>query len=202
MSSDFPQGTRTSFARAVAAEIRAQLAARQLTYKELVLGAGLSSTNYVSIRLRDVKPFDLDDIDKIAAFFSDGSAGSETSDFIRHAVERHEERIWDKWYLSRTDRSEASGAGVEADGRGDSPAVLGGDELTEAELDDEEGLLYDDSLDQPQAQPLRRGMPGGAAPLADAARTTNREPGLTKRRREHDEAAERIEQDPTGMEPL
>ncbi len=61
---------------------------------------------------------------------------------------------------------------------------------------------HEDDVDQPQVQQLRRGMPGGAAPLADAARTVNEEPGLTKARREHDEETERIEDDRTGMEPL
>jgi hypothetical protein len=107
MSDTFSTGTRTAFARAVAAEVRAQLAARQITYKQLVDGAGLSSTNYLSIRLRDVKPFDLDDIDKIAHFLSDGLAGSETQHFIRHAVDEHEERIW----------SDAPRATVETDDR-------------------------------------------------------------------------------------
>lgn len=96
MIETFPTGTQTPFARAIAAEVRAQLAARQLTYRDLVDKAGLSSTNYVSIRLRDVKPFDLDDIDKIAAFFSDGGAGTETHHFIARAIDQHQERIWDE----------------------------------------------------------------------------------------------------------
>jgi transcriptional regulator with XRE-family HTH domain len=37
---------------------------------------------------------------------------------------------------------------------------------------------------------------------APAARTVNREPGLTKARREHDEATEAVPEDPTGMEPI
>lgn len=69
----------------------------------------------------------------------------------------------------------------------------------EAHLDGD--IEYDDDADLPQALPLRRGMPGGAAPLADAARRTKEEPGLRKARREHDEAAERIEDDRAGMEP-
>jgi len=69
----------------------------------------------------------------------------------------------------------------------------------EAHLDGD--IEYDDEADQPQALPLRRGMPGGTAPLAEAARKTKEEPGLKKARREHDEAAERIEDDRAGMEP-
>jgi len=69
----------------------------------------------------------------------------------------------------------------------------------EAHLDGD--IDYDDDADLPQALPLRRGMPGGTAPLADAARTTGEEPGLKKARREHDEAAEHIEDDRAGMEP-
>jgi len=69
----------------------------------------------------------------------------------------------------------------------------------EAHLDGD--IDYDDEADQPQALPLRRGMPGGGEALPTAARKTNEEPGLKKARREHDEAAERIEDDRAGMEP-
>ena len=44
--------------------------------------------------------------------------------------------------------------------------------------------------------------PEDVADLAPAARKVGREPGLTKRRREHDEATEAVPEDPTGMEPI
>lgn len=85
----FPEGTQTPFARAVAAEVRAQLAARNITQEALVAAAGLSSTNYLSLRLRDVKPFDLDDIFRIAVFLAEGQVET----FMERARDEHEDRI-------------------------------------------------------------------------------------------------------------
>lgn len=90
--STFPTGTETPFARAVSAEIRAVLAARRLTLRELAIGAGFKSHNYIAIRLRDEKPFTLDDVERIVAFLEGES--TEAWEFIKRADESHAERLW------------------------------------------------------------------------------------------------------------
>ncbi|WP_223941887.1 helix-turn-helix transcriptional regulator [Arthrobacter sp. StoSoilB22] len=51
-------------ARAFAAEVRAALARRRITAKQLALDTGLSST-YMGKRLRDESPFTLNDVEVI-----------------------------------------------------------------------------------------------------------------------------------------
>lgn len=86
---DFPSGTRAPFARAVTAELRARMAAERITLRDFAAKAGFKSHNYLAIRLRDEKPFTLDDVDLVAAFFDESGA-----EFIAAACEHHEERLW------------------------------------------------------------------------------------------------------------
>lgn len=92
---EFPEGTKTIFARAVAAEIRAELAAQRISGNQLAKLVGLSQ-NYVATRLRDEKPFTLDDIDRIALVLDETT---DTSDFVARADRRHADRIDGDLYL-------------------------------------------------------------------------------------------------------
>lgn len=69
--STFPEGTRWPFAREVSAEVRGRLAAKRMALRTFAEEAGFASHNYVAIRLRDEKPFTLDDLDQIAAYFDE-----------------------------------------------------------------------------------------------------------------------------------
>lgn len=83
-------GTKTVLARSVSAELRARMAALRLSGASLAAEAGMSQ-NYFATRLRDEKPFTLDDIDRIvAATFPDIDAHL----FIAQAVERNSEDVW------------------------------------------------------------------------------------------------------------
>lgn len=83
-------GTKTVLARSVSAELRARMAALRLSGASLAAEAGMSQ-NYFATRLRDEKPFTLDDIDRIvAATFPDVDAHL----FISQAVERNSEDVW------------------------------------------------------------------------------------------------------------
>lgn len=53
------------FARAVSAEIRAEMGRLKMSGNQLAQAVGLSQ-NYVAIRLRDAKPFNLNDVHEIA----------------------------------------------------------------------------------------------------------------------------------------
>lgn len=85
----FPSGTKTAFARAVSAEIRAAMAARRITIRELAHGAGFASHNYVAIRLRDDKPFNLDDVQRICDHL-----GEDAVALVARAQDAHGERLW------------------------------------------------------------------------------------------------------------
>ena len=61
-------------ARAFAGEVRAVLARRRITTKQLALDTGLSST-YVGKRLRDESPFTLNDVEVICAVLGANSEG-------------------------------------------------------------------------------------------------------------------------------
>lgn len=61
-------------ARAFAAEVRAVLARRRITAKQLALKAELSPT-YVNKRLRDEAPFTLNDVEVICAELGANSEG-------------------------------------------------------------------------------------------------------------------------------
>lgn len=85
----FPEGSRSPFARAVSAEARARMAARRITLRELAAAAGFSSHNYLAIRLRDEKPFTLDDVDRISQFFEESAL-----EFLSAAYDHHEDRLY------------------------------------------------------------------------------------------------------------
>ncbi|HEY0889596.1 MAG TPA: hypothetical protein VGE38_08300 [Nocardioides sp.] len=94
---DFPAGTRSAFARAVSAEVRALLGAYRLSLRDFASAAGFSSHNYLAIRLRDEKPFTLDDIDLVCAYFE-----FDASEFLRRCYENHIERLWAEADLERS----------------------------------------------------------------------------------------------------
>jgi len=86
--SNFPSGTRTAFARAVAAELRALMAVERVSVRELALGIEDRSLNYLAIRLRDEKPFTLDDVEQICVFLN-----HDVESFVQRAYENHYERF-------------------------------------------------------------------------------------------------------------
>lgn len=57
-----------SLSKRASRNIRAELGGRRITQRQLAAGAGFASHNYVSTRLRDEKPFTLDDIERIATY--------------------------------------------------------------------------------------------------------------------------------------
>ena len=78
------------FARCVSAEVRAQMAAVRITARDLAGRVGFSQ-NYLSIRLRDERPFTLDDLPRvIEALGYDG----EVHEFIADATKRHTDNVW------------------------------------------------------------------------------------------------------------
>jgi len=85
----FPSGTESVFARAIAAEVRSRLAALRVNQRDFATDAGFSSHNYSSTRLRDEKPFTVDDVEKIARYFDEDADA-----FVNAAVQNHGERIW------------------------------------------------------------------------------------------------------------
>lgn len=89
MDTDFPAGTRSAFARAISAEVRAVMAARRITLREFAAGAGFASHNYLAIRLRDEKPFTLDDIELVCAYLEE-----DAPTFIGEAYDHHFDRLW------------------------------------------------------------------------------------------------------------
>lgn len=93
----FPEGTQSPLARAVAAEVRGRLAAQRVTLREFAAEAGFNSHNYVAIRLRDEKPFTVDDVERISRYFDEDPVP-----FLKAAYDNHLERIWgDLHVLSR-----------------------------------------------------------------------------------------------------
>lgn len=90
MRPDFSSGTASTFARAVSAEIRAQLAAQRTSGKTFAATVGMSQ-NYLATRLRDEKPFTLDDISVIVDELRPDISASE---FIAEANRRHGESIF------------------------------------------------------------------------------------------------------------
>jgi|SRR5690625_1240797 len=81
-------GATTAFAQAVAAEVRAELAAQRISGSELAKRVGLSQ-NYIATRLRDEKPFTLDDIEMIRSALG---AAVECHEFIARAWARRSGR--------------------------------------------------------------------------------------------------------------
>jgi transcriptional regulator with XRE-family HTH domain len=85
----FATGTESVFARAISAEIRARLAAERITGRQFAKAAGFTSQNYLAIRLRDERPFTLDDLERVCRYF-----GEDVPAFVQAAYQNHDERIW------------------------------------------------------------------------------------------------------------
>lgn len=92
----------TALSRAVTAEIRAQMGAQRISGNQLAKLAGMSQ-NYLATRLRDEKPFDLDDIEKIAHFLDDRI---DAHQFILRAYENHGELAQEDVMLAARDTSD------------------------------------------------------------------------------------------------
>lgn len=103
---DFTKGTRTAFARAISAEVRAIMAARRISGRTLADGAGLSSHNYLAIRLRDEKPFTLDDLAGICSYLDEDSVEA----FVTRASANHLEH---QWVLGMEERRAAKDAAAD-----------------------------------------------------------------------------------------
>jgi len=87
---DFYEGTTSTLGRAVSAHIRAQLGAQRISGKTLAARIGLSQ-NYVATRLRDEKPFTLDDVDAIVTALDLHVSAAE---FIKAAHDIYDEQTW------------------------------------------------------------------------------------------------------------
>ena len=86
---DFAEGTHSVLARSITAEIRARMAAQRISGKALAEQIGVSQ-NYFATRLRDEKPFTLDDLDRIVQVIA-GEADPHV--FIQQAHERQGEAV-------------------------------------------------------------------------------------------------------------
>ncbi|MFT3871578.1 MAG: helix-turn-helix transcriptional regulator [Nocardioides sp.] len=84
----FPSGTQSVLARAISAEIRAVLAARRMSRRELGSKIGLGN-NYLALRLRDAKPLTLDDLELITHYLDE-----DVDEFVQRAWDTHSERLW------------------------------------------------------------------------------------------------------------
>lgn len=192
---DFDSGTESVTARCLSAEVRARLAAQRVSQRELAERGGWASHNYVAMRLRDEKPFTIDDLERLAEFFEDGN-GLDAVELLRLAIERQSGPIWDHLITqSRPARLAARLKAAESATPPNAPepdwsqvpspqrweAVEAGqlDELTARRLDDEQGQWPD-----------RQGL---------AAMTGK--PGLRDTLKAIDEAGEES-QDDGGVEPL
>lgn len=86
---DIP-GTRSVLGRTISAEIRARMAARRISGKQLAALAGMSQ-NYLATRLRDEKPFTLDDVEMLMDHLAENE---EPADFMTRASSNHIEEVW------------------------------------------------------------------------------------------------------------
>lgn len=87
----FPTGTATPLARCISAEIRARLAAERKTQRDLAAMVGATSHNYWSIRLRDMKPFTLDDLELICAAWD-----VDPGEFVSTATANHLDWVYEQ----------------------------------------------------------------------------------------------------------
>lgn len=105
----FPSGSKTVFARCISAEIRSRIAvAKDVTGQKLAVKIGRSQ-NYVAERLRDEKPFTVDDIELVARFFDDAPG-----EFVQSAL-RHLDLVYDELEAA-WDAARASSIGPIEDG--------------------------------------------------------------------------------------
>lgn len=94
----FPTGTASVIGRCVSAEVRARMASSRWTQRDFVTRAGFRSQNYVSIRLRDEKPFTLDDVEQIAEAFGEDDPAA----FIQTAHDRQGDQVWEQLMAAKT----------------------------------------------------------------------------------------------------
>lgn len=78
------------------------MAARRISGNQLAGSVGMSQ-NYLATRLRDEKPFTLDDIAKIVHALDDRT---DPHDFILKAFDNHAEVIGDEWMLAARDSND------------------------------------------------------------------------------------------------
>jgi transcriptional regulator with XRE-family HTH domain len=84
-------GTRSLLGRCVSAEIRARMAALRTSGKTLAGQVGMSQ-NYLATRLRDEKPFTLDDLEAIILVIDVDVESTEA--FVADALARHSDAVW------------------------------------------------------------------------------------------------------------
>lgn len=84
----FPTGSESVLARCVTYEVRAQLGKDRMNQREFATRLGFSSHNYISVRLRDEKPFTLDDVDKMCRLWD-----IDPEEFIQQAVASNLDRV-------------------------------------------------------------------------------------------------------------
>lgn len=88
MSFLFTTGALSPLARAVSAEIRSEMAVQRVTGRALAAAAEYASHNYVAERLRDEKPFTLDDVERLCRALDVDSVT-----LIRRAWQNHGPRL-------------------------------------------------------------------------------------------------------------
>lgn len=103
----FPTGARTVLARAVSAEIRARIGADRSLTGQLLAQKIERSQNYVAERLRDEKPFSIDDIEGFSKYF-----GESPSDFVK-ACMKHWDRVEAERAAAWEEAGEAPGPRVD-----------------------------------------------------------------------------------------
>lgn len=223
------------------------MSARRVGLRDVAALAGFKSHNYLAIRLRDEKPFTLDDVDLLSRWLREEPLEflerSWTNHGVRLAREAYElvlsgehdpvdlypefraymddlagdietiddQAVWNgrrqnigkelraeaAERLGRQARSTHANLSVVSKEQSSQVRVIRDAVVEAAERGDhgEARRLAQEALDV-----IDQGVADSG--LAPAARKVNREPGLTKRRREHDEATEAVPEDPTGMEPI
>lgn len=83
-------GSKSDLARCVSAEIRARMGAQRWSANRLAPLARMSQ-NYLSVRLRDEKPFTLDDVEALLEVLA---PAQDWWQFFKEASERHAEDVW------------------------------------------------------------------------------------------------------------
>lgn len=82
------KGTQSLLGRCVSSEVRARIAAQRTSGKAVAAAVGVSQ-NYLAIRLRDEKPFTLDDVDRLMPVLG----GDDVEAFIAEAIARHRDAV-------------------------------------------------------------------------------------------------------------
>lgn len=95
-------GSKSTLSRCVSAEVRARMAARRLSGKSLAAMVGMSQ-NYLATRLRDEKPFSLDDLDALLVHLDEGRDAWE---FMRAAQDNHSDRVSEETMLAAVSQAD------------------------------------------------------------------------------------------------